>query len=199
MAEGLNKTIRGLNPRYTLFETLATTVDADSADGQKVLKVASTAGFAEGDVVEIDSAGAGGGAETGTIASIQAGVSLTLEDSLSNAHAALDADIVIRQGKYMDVAEGGSDGDGNAGVHRLGKKTVTIKAASVTDGNGLTVELYGKINGEETLIHSDSIVLAADNGTYYVHIGVAFDDIYCKVDSYLDGTLTVKMSGTVGL
>jgi hypothetical protein len=44
--------------RYTLFDTLSTTVDENSASGQAVLKVASTTGFAVGDVVEVDSAAA---------------------------------------------------------------------------------------------------------------------------------------------
>jgi hypothetical protein len=68
-------------------------VDQDSASGQEVLNVDSTAGFFVGDTVDINPGGPR--EETGVIASIQAGVSLTLEDPLANAHTALQNDMVF--------------------------------------------------------------------------------------------------------
>jgi hypothetical protein len=72
-----------------------TYVDSDSNSGQKVLNVASTTGFYKGDLIHIDKAGTGGGAETGVVDSVQAGVSLTLVDNLANTHTALQADEVF--------------------------------------------------------------------------------------------------------
>lgn len=59
--------------------TTATTVDASSSSGQKVLNVAVTTMFLVNDRIVIDSAGT---PEYGYIASIQAGVSITLQANL---------------------------------------------------------------------------------------------------------------------
>ena len=189
----------GSTHKYTLFSTVSTTVDVNSAAGQKVLSVAATTGLAVGDTVLIDPTAAGGGTETGVIATVTAGVSITLVTSLTYTHTAAQADIVLRQGVYQDVkhvaSNGGTAGTGASEVCLLGYKTVAITAASVTDGNGGTVSLYGYINGEDVLLHQDSIALAADNGTYYVSINIHVDDIKCLVTSYLDGDFTVTMSG----
>ncbi|MCK5082833.1 MAG: hypothetical protein KAR31_07985, partial [Candidatus Omnitrophica bacterium] len=67
-----------------------TTVDADSAAAQAVLNVAVTTGFSVGDNVVIDPAGTGGGKEVRTIASIQAGASLTMTENLTYTHASPD-------------------------------------------------------------------------------------------------------------
>ena len=62
-----------------------TTVDAESAADQKVLNVASTVGFEEGEIVTINK---GGSHESQRqISSIQAGVSLTMTTNLSYTHA----------------------------------------------------------------------------------------------------------------
>ena len=71
-----------------------TAVDADSASAQKVLNVTATTPFAVGDLVLIDHDASGGGREWGQIASISAGVSITLEDNLTNTHTAVQADTV---------------------------------------------------------------------------------------------------------
>jgi parallel beta-helix repeat protein len=73
-------------------KVLHTTVDADSASGQKVLNVAVTSGFAAGGTIHINHGGAR--AETGVIDTIQTGVSLTLTVNLTNTHTALQADEV---------------------------------------------------------------------------------------------------------
>jgi hypothetical protein len=63
--------------------TSSTTVDASSASGQKVLNVAATTMFTVGDRIVINEAGT---PEYGYIDSIQAGVSLTLEDNLGASY-----------------------------------------------------------------------------------------------------------------
>lgn len=70
----------------------ATTVDEDSADGQPILKVASTTGFEEGKTVVINEGG--DREETKIIDSIQAGISLTMTVNLTYTHTALQADEV---------------------------------------------------------------------------------------------------------
>jgi len=72
---------------------LETTVDADSSAGQKVLNVTATTNAVVGDPVII-AAGDATLEEVGIIASIQAGVSITLEDNLANAHTAAQAHTV---------------------------------------------------------------------------------------------------------
>lgn len=190
---------RGSVHRYTLFSTLSTTVDATSAASQKVLNVAATTSFAVGDVVLIDPDASGGGTETGTVASIQAGASLTLEDNLTYEHTAAQADIVLRQGVYMDVkhvtANAGTEGSGASEVCQLGWKTVAITNASITAGNGFTLNLYGQVNGRDVLIHSRAHTTTDDNGTYNVTIKAHYDDIKCTLTNYKDGTATVTMSG----
>lgn len=70
------------DPFYSYSTT--TTVDSTSASGQKVLNVASTTGFIVGSRIIIDEGNSN--EETGYIASIQSGVSITLEDNLTNTH-----------------------------------------------------------------------------------------------------------------
>jgi len=73
-----------------------TTVDADSNSGQKVLNVAATTNFLAGETIIIDSGGAK--EESGVIDSVQAGVSLTLVDNLTNTHLGADAAAVAQTG-----------------------------------------------------------------------------------------------------
>lgn len=72
--------------------TYATTVDVDSAAGQKVLSVAATAGAIAGDSIIINVGGVR--AEIHEINTVQAGVSLTLIDNLIYAHTLAQADAV---------------------------------------------------------------------------------------------------------
>jgi hypothetical protein len=69
-----------------------TTVNGDSASGQKVLQVAATTAFTEGEQVTIHPGGAR--EETKTIDTIQAGVSLTMTANLDETHTAVQADPV---------------------------------------------------------------------------------------------------------
>ena len=65
----------------------STTVDAESALGQKVLNVTDTANFAVGETVCI---GFPANCEVGVIETIEDGVSLTMEANLSKTHAAAE-------------------------------------------------------------------------------------------------------------
>jgi len=70
----------------------STTVDADSNTDQKVLNVAATGDFAVGDVVVVDDGG--DKEEVCKIASIDAGVSITMVDNLQYTHTGADTDEV---------------------------------------------------------------------------------------------------------
>ena len=72
-----------------------TTVDQDSASGQKVLYVADTSEFEERETVEIGFGTAR--QETGIIDTIQAGVSITLKENLTYTHTLAQADTVTKR------------------------------------------------------------------------------------------------------
>ena len=72
--------------------TATTTVDVDSNSGQTVLSVAATTMFQPGDRVGINEGGAR--EEFGYVASISAGVSITLMGNLASTHTAVQADVV---------------------------------------------------------------------------------------------------------
>lgn len=72
----------------------ATTVDDDSASGQKVLNVAATTNMLAGAGVAIDPFGKNGRGEFGVIDTISAGVSITLVGNLTYTHTAGQADQV---------------------------------------------------------------------------------------------------------
>jgi len=80
-----------------------TNVDQNSSSGQKVLYVASTTGFSATDKIIINRGGER--EEEGVVDTIQAGVSLTLVDSLTNPHTAAQADDVE---KYIEFTEVGT-------------------------------------------------------------------------------------------
>jgi hypothetical protein len=81
-------------------QTTATTVDADSSSGQTVLSVAATTMFNVGDRVTINDGGAR--EESGYIASISAGASITLEDNLTYTHTLAQADAVKVDNLYTE-------------------------------------------------------------------------------------------------
>jgi hypothetical protein len=111
----------------------ATTVNADSARGSTTLYTAATTGFAVGDVVVI---GAGTNrAECGTVASIDAGVSLTLQAGLLFDHTAAQAD-AVRVGKVAFVLSASRDDSGSV-ANRLtapGGSTFAGDIAAVAGG-----------------------------------------------------------------
>jgi hypothetical protein len=73
-----------------------TTVDADSASGQKVLNVTATTNFYKKDTIVIDKGNAN--EEYHRLASIQDGVSLTMTNNLRYTHTAVDAHTVRSEG-----------------------------------------------------------------------------------------------------
>lgn len=74
------------------ISTVESTVDAESLQGQAVLKVALTTSFTVGDTIIINRDGAR--EEEGIILSIQDGISLTLTTNLTNTHTEAQADRV---------------------------------------------------------------------------------------------------------
>ncbi len=86
--DGVSYSSTGIGATMDEYGTrLETTVDADSASGQKVLNVTATTNAVVGRPVII-AAGDSSLEEVGIIASIQAGVSITLQDNLVNTHTA---------------------------------------------------------------------------------------------------------------
>ncbi len=79
------------------------TVDANSASGQKVLNVAATTNFEPGQTVVVDEGSIGGGEENIVIDTVQAGVSITSTTNLANTHTAVQADEV-----YLKIGTGTS-------------------------------------------------------------------------------------------
>lgn len=80
-----------------------TTVDANSDEGQKILNVASTVGFSEGEFVTINAGGER--AETRKIYTIQAGVSLTFTVDLTYTHTQAQGDEVVGSAGQEDKVE----------------------------------------------------------------------------------------------
>ena len=78
-----------------------TTVDTDSNSAQTVLSVAATTMFMVNDRVRINSGGARD--ESGYIASISAGVSITLQANLTYTHTAVQADVVEVANRWTDT------------------------------------------------------------------------------------------------
>lgn len=87
-----------------------TTLDGAAAAGQKVVPVTSDTGFAVGDTVRV---GDGEKLELGVVASVQAGVSITLADNLTYDHE-IGEDCVEQTVYDMgDVSDGGVTVTGN--------------------------------------------------------------------------------------
>ena len=79
----------------------STTVDANSAADQKVLNIADTADIHVTDPIIIDSTG--DREEWGIVDSIQAGVSITMQDNLLYTHTAVQADTVYTVGRKYGI------------------------------------------------------------------------------------------------
>lgn len=92
--KGISYAPTGIGATLPAFGTrLETTVDADSASGQKVLNITGTNNAIVGRQVII-AAGHASLEEVGIIASVQGGVSITLEDNLVGTHTAAAASTV---------------------------------------------------------------------------------------------------------
>jgi parallel beta-helix repeat protein len=83
------------DPVFVTVTTVSTTVNGASNSAQKVIAVASTVGFAVGNVTLVNEGGARD--EIRQVASIQAGVSLTATFNLTNSHTAVQADVVAHR------------------------------------------------------------------------------------------------------
>ena len=93
-----------LDEHLNNMTAVSSTVDADSNSGQKVLNVAATTDYAVFDRITINSGG--GREESGYIDSIQAGVSVTMKDNLTNTHTAAQADEVIIANRWTEAFGG---------------------------------------------------------------------------------------------
>lgn len=118
----------------------ATTLDAQALAGQPVLPVASTDGFIVGDAVWVGTPGSGI-QETGVVASISAGVSITLTANLTSTHAigtpVSRSPVEIVDARGTDTTLGGRIGriDGRVfDVARYGSVQAAIDAAGGAGG-----------------------------------------------------------------
>lgn len=158
----------------------ATVVDADSALGQKVLKVAATINFVVGDEVIV-----GRGTvreEIGTILTIQSGISLTMTANLSFAHTLFQADTVEVGYQDAEIISGLNLATDKLVKNHCGRCfNLEEDAIEYLDGDGDTelwlgdypvenILLYIDSNrefGEDTLIDSDDYVVYLDTGLIY--------------------------------
>ena len=112
---------------------LDTTVDVESASGQKVLSLASTTGLEPHQEIVIDEGNAN--EEWGLIASVSAGVSVTLRYDLIATHAVSVA--VSRYGKtYGLLSVSAVDGDNYSDIYVNGVRVLSISNAGVVDTVG---------------------------------------------------------------
>jgi hypothetical protein len=133
------------------------TVDDDSASGQKVLKVASTDSFSVGDKVVVNRDG--NREEVGDINSIQAGVSITLENDLTYTHTAIQAD----------------------DVEMIGKVTVSIKCNNEKEWNEIdSVYLYD-LDNDITIKHlpvdyrGETFLIKVSGNNHFECLGLLFE------------------------
>lgn len=138
----------------------AVTVDADSASGQTVLNVDVTTGFTVGARVRINSGGARD--ETGYIASIQAGTSITLEDNLTFTHTAAQADAVIVENLYTEAYD---------------TSITNAITGAISTGNYLVATLHSRIvfSDGNTLVNWTPTAETASSGIWdYAGAGSGF-------------------------
>ena len=182
---------------WDFFTWAETAVDQDSAAAQPNLYVADPTVFEAGQAIVIDPDASGGGLENKVILSIESD-HVVLTTNLTNLHTAVQADVVFRQGQYQDVQQGGVVDDLQAEVWACKHKRVLITLANITDANGFTYTITGKILGLEFAIATDTPNLAADNGTTAIDIDDLYDDIKVEVSSWADGDITVTGLGIAG-
>ena len=134
-----------------------TTVDADSAAGQKVLNAASTTGFVINDRVLINSGGAR--QEHGYVTSIQAGVSITLRANLTYEHTAAQADVVDVQNLYTEAL---------GGTTHVVDSTWNTGSYLVAEIHGRLVYCTGNTNLQYSTVPSSTTGLwkGSEHGTY---------------------------------
>lgn len=182
---------------WGFFTWAETAVDQDSSTGTALLYVTDPTVFEAGQAIVIDPDASGGGLENKVILSIEVD-HVVLTTNLANDHTLLQADVVIRQGQYQDVQQGGNEDDLQAEVWACLKKRVLVTLANITDGNGFTYTITGKILGLEFQIATATPNLAADNGTTAIDIDDLYDDIKVEVTAWADGDLTITGLGIAG-
>lgn len=182
---------------WDFFTWAETAVDQDSASAQPNLYVADPTVFEAGQAIVIDPDASGGGLENKVILSIESD-HVVLTTNLANNHTLVQADVVIRQGQYQDVQQGGVLDDLQAEVWACKAKRVLITLDNISDANGFTYTITGKILGLEFQIAQESKTLAADIGTTVLDIDDLYDDIKVEVSSWKDGDLTVTGLGIAG-
>lgn len=134
---------------FTVTETVsfdpATTVDGDSAAAQKVLAVAATTGFVAGQTVTIHYGGAR--EEHPIIASVSAGVSLTMVSNLEYAHTAAQAD---------DVDVDGPHPQGEVTAWDSGNELLTVDVTIQGFESGMTIK--GQTSGTSRAVASIDVL-----------------------------------------
>lgn len=121
-------------------DRVATTVDANSNAGQKVLNVASTTGMNVDDTILIDDEEDGDGKEWNTIDVVTPGVSITLVNDLRYTHTAVSADtVVIKERKCgMELYGPGANLDFYVwGIKQSLEGSLVWDPANLVDGAGV--------------------------------------------------------------
>jgi hypothetical protein len=141
----------------------ASIVDSDSASGQKVLNVSHTGQYTAGEAIVI---GLGDSdVELNTIDTIQAGVSLTLDNNLTNTHTAAAAHKVYRLAELtLGSAASNYDADNTRNTYYF---TDGANAIQTWDGSGTptyTSNLAGVENGDDIV----DVTLSADLLAKYI-------------------------------
>jgi hypothetical protein len=138
--------MKEFNNEYVPDGSTTTTVDANSASGQKVLNVTSTTPFTAGDIVIINYEG--DREESGTIDTVQDGVSITLLANLTYAHTAAQADVVsVAEVRHQfDFVFDGRDNGWDA-LERIAKtcRTMVVRYGSYIDVVPLKSETPGQL------------------------------------------------------
>ena len=136
-----------------------TVVDETSADGQKVLKVAVTTGYASGNKIMIGRGTAR--EEEGVVDSVQAGISLTLIDDLIyehtvNAETTVDDDSADGQKVLNVTSTTGFSVDEYVYINKGGERAEIRKISSIQSGVSLTMTVdltytHTQAQGDEVL------------------------------------------------
>jgi hypothetical protein len=153
----------------------STTVDQDSASGQKILYVAATTGLGAGDYVAIAQGTAR--EEHNKVSSIQAGVSLTLENNLTNTHTAAQADSVKKSAAvtgYLDFIKNNEQqiqivGASNGKLYTEGGGTLSERATGLTTGTDVLWTM--------TVFKDNAILANAQDRPRYTADGVTYTEI----------------------
>jgi hypothetical protein len=172
-----------------------TSIDANSASGQAVLSIASTAGFVAGRTVNIDPGGAK--EETKIILSVTAGVSITLTTNLANTHLAADSDPVRTQEYVEDTT-----------TYRGGIVVQNCTDLRVLDnvvrGNGITGSLSNSFLTGVHIANDCPEAMIRGNTLSYCGSGVTKGSIMtgssnCSTTNILDNCVLQAINDSMGI